>query len=409
MRRLMLLVAGASIWLFLFALPVFADNGPHIAGNFGQTPAACASCHRAHSAVAANLLVNAQPALCYQCHGSGAIGATTDVQDGSLSGGGIQALRGGGFSFALIQTASYTGNPLRGTFTIGVTTAAATTSHHSLTGAVTMWGNGPISGSVNLGTQTTLSCGSCHDPHGDHTFRILRPGPDDSGIADYSFETGYSNGGRVYVNDVASGTAKDYTTTNYGVIDPNSQSNVNAAYAVADQPLVAYNGDGWNGGPQDNSIIAYNTGTHNWYGNWTNLSSQWCATCHTRYLAPTGSGTTSSGDAVFNYRHAIYGLIDPNAPGNLPGTIGTVTTWLTYTSSTVSTGTIDHSTLSHGPKCLTCHVAHGSNAYMVPANGTVPNITGQTSPGISLAGTPNLDSTLLRLDNRGVCQACHNK
>ena len=406
MRRLMLLIAGASIWLFLFALPVFADNGPHIAGNFGATPAACATCHRAHSAVAANLLVNAQPALCYQCHGTGATGATTIVQDGSIGGAGTQALRGGGFSFALISTSAYSGSPFGG-WTVPVIAATATTSHHSLTGAVTMWGNGPILGTANLGTQTTLSCGSCHDPHGDHTFRILRPGPDDSGVADYTFETGYTNGGRVYVNDVATTVAKDYTTTNYGVIDPNNQSAENAVLTTAQQPTVPFNGDGWNGGPQDNSVIAYNTGTKNWYGDWTVVSSQWCATCHTRYLAPTGSGTTSSGDAVFNYRHAIYGLIDPNAPGNVAGTIGTVATWLDTNAlsgtSLVTVGTIDHSTLSHGPKCLTCHVAHGSNAFMATS------ITSQTSPGIGLVGTPSLDSTLLRLDNRGVCQACHKK
>lgn len=400
MRRLMLLIAGASIWLFLFALPVFADNGPHVAGNFGKTPAACASCHRAHSASAANLLVNAQPALCYQCHGTGSIQATTDVQDGSLSGNGTSALRGGGFSFALINTSTYTGSGFGG-LAIGTTTATATTSHHSLTGAVSMWGNGPINATQNFGTVTTLTCGSCHDPHGDHTFRILKPAPSDSGIANFSFETGYANGGRVYVSDVASFTGTSYTTTNYGVIDPGNTSQNNVVPAT--QPATLYNGDGWNGGPQDSSTIAYSPTTKNWYGNWTNLSSQWCATCHTRYLAPTGSAGVSSGDAVFNFRHAIYGLIDPNAPGNVGASIsGSTTLWLT-TGGATPVGTIDSSTLSHGPKCLLCHVSHGSDAAMASS------ITSLTSPGINNPTTPALDSTLLRLDNRGVCQSCHNK
>lgn len=413
-RRLALLLAGSAIWLFLLAIPALADNGPHIAGNFGKTPDQCASCHRAHSAVAANLLVKAQPGLCYQCHGSTGLGAGTDVQDGTFYGSPATqhvaataasgALRGGGFDYALISSNTYTGSGFGGLTIaangrIGGGTPEQTTSHHSVIGSpVTMWGNGPL-GSPNGGkANVDLTCGSCHDPHGDHTFRILKPGPSDSGIDNYSFEANYSAGGRVYVNDTSS--SPSYTTTNYGSIDPGNTSASNGIPST--QPATQYNGDGWNGGPQNSSIIAYNTATKNWYGNWTSVSSQWCATCHTRYLAPTGSAGVNSGDAVFTYRHAIYGLIDPSAPGNVPGTIGTVSTWLT-TTGTTTVGTIDGSTLSHGPRCLLCHISHGSNATMTSV------ITSQTSPGINQGGTPNLTSTLLRLDNRGVCQACHNK
>ncbi|MHB8187257.1 MAG: hypothetical protein ACYDDU_14525, partial [Dermatophilaceae bacterium] len=113
----------------------------------------------------------------------------------------------------------------------------------------------------------------------------------------------------------------------------------------------------------------------------TNVSA-WCATCHTRYLA-TGSmtttttgqtttttynapGSTASGDAVYAYRH--------RSDGQMLGM----------------------------PSCIQCHVAHGSNASM----GTVSN--GVTNPD----GTPTAtvgDSRLLRIDNRGTCQMCHNK
>jgi predicted CXXCH cytochrome family protein len=92
--------------------------------------------------------------------------------------------------------------------------------------------------------------------------------------------------------------------------------------------------------------------------------TSWCTQCHTRNLTTTGSGSTASGDAVFMYRHTTSSLAgaDVRAPNGLA--------------------------------CTTCHVAHGSPAQ----------ITGQ-AVGVGLAA----DSALLRLDNRGVCQSCHNK
>jgi hypothetical protein len=53
--------------------------------------------------------------------------------------------------------------------------------------------------------------------------------------------------------------------------------------------------------------------------------------------------------------------------------------------------------------CLSCHVAHGSSATMGTNSGAVPWPGGGTTP----AG--NARSSLLRVDNRGVCQSCHNK
>ncbi len=67
-------------------------------------------------------------------------------------------------------------------------------------------------------------------------------------------------------------------------------------------------------------------------------------------------------------------------------------------------------------ECLTCHRAHGSSAIMSgyagatlqPAviegyNTLVPN------PGTDDGVPPTGDSALLRADNRGVCERCHNK
>ena len=50
----MLLVAAGGLWLFLAAVPAFADGGPHVASmNTGVcclTADSCAGCHRAHTA-----------------------------------------------------------------------------------------------------------------------------------------------------------------------------------------------------------------------------------------------------------------------------------------------------------------------------------------------------------------------
>jgi predicted CXXCH cytochrome family protein len=117
-KRFALLVAAGVLWLFVAALPTFADGGPHVMtlnNGTGGLSGDCASCHRAHTAKAADLLTAAVPGLCTNCHNG--TKATTDVIDGvqytptGVAGTYQQtttvgALRGGGFNFALMGTAS---------------------------------------------------------------------------------------------------------------------------------------------------------------------------------------------------------------------------------------------------------------------------------------------------------------
>ena len=117
-----------------------------------------------------------------------------DVVDGVGCGvGGTQnrdrsaapgAPRGGGFDYALIGS----GQASRETYLSGTSllirnqvipvlaAGMATTSNHPVKGAkVTAWGDrAPNSGA---GDAVTLECGSCHDPHGNGNYRILRPIP----------------------------------------------------------------------------------------------------------------------------------------------------------------------------------------------------------------------------------------
>ncbi len=304
---------GCAVSLLAGAAAAPADSGPHVMGQ-GGTADSCAVCHRLHTSKAAPLLEERQTALCYTCHGSSGTGASTDVEDGvGYSGAGHTgtkgALRGGGFEYALIDSANPSGQETGHSDPNGVvpvlSSRADVTSTHSIDeSSQRAWGNGEISAEVNYGKTVSLRCGSCHDPHGDGTYRILRPIPKESGASG------------VTIPDTAT---KVYTTTNY--------------WQVAD--------------PNDPSFIA--------------KISEWCATCHTRYLSPTSY--TESGDAVFTQRH------------------------------------ISNQTTQGSASCIQCHVAHGSNASVAEAStGGVHSLEGVPAP----AG-----GYLLRIDGKGTCQMCH--
>ena len=60
-----------------------------------------------------------------------------------------------------------------------------------------------------------------------------------------------------------------------------------------------------------------------------------------------------------------------------------------------------HTSNATSRNCITCHVAHGSNAQM----------TGYESANMEYPGgaaAPVGNSRLLKVDNRGTCQLCHD-
>ncbi len=252
-RRAAVVVACYAVLLIVGA-GASADNGPHVQGQ-GLVPDTCAVCHRVHTARAPHLLRTPETDLCYTCHGAAAAGASTDVLDGvgyssAERTGKPGALRGGGFKYALIDSAASSGQSSGGSDPGGVVpvlaSGAPVTSAHSVDASSQIaWGNGPISAEANYGKAISMSCGSCHDPHGNGNYRILRPMPLESGA-----ESGVT---------IPDAVTKVYTTTNY--------------WDVEDQYAPA--------------LI-------------TDISA-WCATCHTRYLSSTSY--TESGDAVFTNRH----------------------------------------------------------------------------------------------------------
>jgi predicted CXXCH cytochrome family protein len=367
MKKLLFLGIGSALVFTMSGVgTAAADNGPHmkssqVAGTVGVVIAnagasKCASCHRAHTAKAEYLLKQAQPQLCYTCHAAGA-GASTDIANGIEDGTGA-ALRGGGFNTAAIGSGAATkdmgaADPVTGRFaTLNQTIPAlalpvATTSKHQIDGtsAGTAWGNGALNS--GNGQSLTLECGSCHDPHGNGNFRILRPMPVDSqwvvtaAVAATATTPAVaavmSPATNVAIPDAV---AKVYTTANYWL---SGDLNVPAGGA-------ALTGTAKVTDPAGDGYIQ-------------NVAS-WCTTCHTRYLAGSGSYKTASGDATFMYRHRS-----------------------------------DANYKAGAANCITCHVSHGSNATMAGASvGLLPGD----------AAAPAGDSRLLRVNNRGTCVMCHN-
>jgi len=229
-------------------------------GDFPKTTDACAGCHRAHRGQAEKLLKeSSQQALCFSCHGTGATGADTNVQDGVyLQRDGVSesppegvenaGLRGGGFDNAVMDP------------DLDLTVASApVTSKHNVGTTDTIWGWGSI-GSGPGKTDYTLECGSCHNPHGfsdGDRYRILRPIPKGSQAA-----SGV---------DVTDEQNKYYTVTYWTSED-----------LVGYRDLMAHK---WMDRDREKQLSA------------------WCAQCHTRYLAEDFTGT---GDPIFNHRHATH-------------------------------------------------------------------------------------------------------
>lgn len=137
------------------------------------------------------------------------------------------------------------------------------------------------------------------------------------------------------------------------------------------------------------NVTSLEGGTWNYTAeNWGSGMTEFCTTCHTNYLA-TSSGSGSTGftggsPSVTHFRHRV------NMPYNFEGNINPETGWNGFSLPLANTGQPGGNQVS----CTTCHLPHGTSAAQ-GTNSSIANIAG--------------DSSLLRLDNRGVCEVCHQK
>lgn len=230
----------------------------------------------------------------------------------------------------------------------GVMDGPDATSTHTVDGtAATMWGWG-AAGSGAGDTDVSLGCGSCHNPHNPAW------SPD---------------GGTTIINQyrmlqASPGPASMSRGFHLSIPDEEGTHQYVQEYeGVTNRPITTY---------QPNDRIG-----------------EFCSLCHTRYMAnsigyATVEDTPREGDDIFTYQHATK-------------------------EATCSTGRCHSGSSFSRPRCLDCHVSHGTVASMATNSSIVP-WPGDVSPGGSnQPDEGDSRSSLLRLDNRGVCTACHEK
>jgi predicted CXXCH cytochrome family protein len=393
------------------------------------------------------------------------VGADATAHTGAVAG----ALRGGGFVNARIDSANPLRNPLPrwdstnkafvASFASRVPQAAdgsaATSAHLKLTGAdgvtlqKTAWGSGGLNSGVGA-LAVELGCVSCHNPHGNGQYRILNnvpppaaevgtipinAGKDASGntaagvavpemraantvtgARNYTvlfgtslatIQAGTDDYWRRYqpytivpirrpdfdqTKEPSTGTSGttgykyDDSKTGFSVCAANPAQNSGGAVGVAGYVNcpVGYPNDYFRGdAPEFSGAVTEPYASDPYYmagGKWRTAMTNWCSTCHSRYnttlFTSTTDGTTAtsqsykypSGDAIYKYRH--------------PTSV----------------------------ECTQCHVAHGSNARM-PGNAALgTNFSGDFEYPVAAGGPAahNGSSRLLKVNNRGSCQQCHD-
>jgi predicted CXXCH cytochrome family protein len=390
MKRYQLLLIAVAFALLVTPSVALANYAVH--GSYTMSTDACAGCHRAHTAASpitwtrsdategSALLLGTAASIdsfCYTCHGTAMLGADTNVYDGVFESddgvGGDDALNsfgeplnGGGFDPSMFPTQHYPNN------TTWIAYGGGTTGK-----------DGIIS---TGGEQVVIGCGVCHDVHGSSNYRLLKDSVNGVTVGGYdgtvdptnpvptpwviSAEPGYPTGGWLLHEPGASQVTTytpDYTNPRY-------------AKAPGSDP--------------------------------TKGISAWCAACHTQYNTWDSAGVRKT-SSVYDANDGFGSVGRHRHPVNVP-----LSNFLGPRSLVVTSNPLP---LAHGSSadyatqdssdwldCLTCHVAHGSSATM----SGYANVADSTNPEPNSGSgsvPPDDGNALLRSNNRGVCEACHNQ
>lgn len=403
-KRFLITVLAVAALALLVPSAALANFAIH--GNYVQDTDSCAGCHRAHTSISSiqwtatdnsqhNALLTSSATVmfefCYACHDGTAQGADTNVEggeyEGTLYGQKNGLLNGGGFE-------TFGGAPVTSTHVFNSTTWGAYGGGYFGQGAAGADGQNPDPNTATgESSQIKMDCTSCHDPHGSANYRILKA--------------------QVYGNNVG---GYDNTTS---TIDPDPDG------------FVSSTETGWpdQGFRLHTAYPAYEPNyTTPMYAKGYDMKtgavnpdkgmSGWCAGCHAVYNGRNGSqdSTYNAGDGLglgVRHRHPINVQLD-NYKG--PDADNMVIDALPLDHDSSEKGQTTNMTAANAKsdwiECLTCHRAHGTAAAMSGwANQTAAQVN-QDDPRypdfVSRSGSGD-PSALLRRDNRGVCESCHNK
>lgn len=409
-------IALALAALVALALPSMAMANFKIHGNYVADTDACAGCHRAHTSVSsitwtdkANnehsaLLVSSATQMwqfCYACHDATSQGADTNVQEGiyegTTNGDQFAILNGGGFE-SLDVTATTSTHAMKGD---SWGAYGGGLFGQGQTGATGQIADGVTADGESVAIQ--MDCASCHDPHGSSNYRILKS------YVNGNYVGGYQDSGDP--NDPDPDGFVSSTETGW----PDAGFRLHTAYPAYEpnytSPMYAKGYD-MRSGAQD---VAKGM-------------SGWCAGCHSTYLRPTETFTKSDG-TTYSASASTYNAADGGGyklRHRHPINVGLDT----YDGATdLATSALDDAgiPLAHdlGEKgapsdedsdwieCLTCHRAHGVASAMTGYASVAGAASVVDTDGVArnklVAVSGAGESALLRRDNRGVCEACHNK
>lgn len=377
--------------------PANLSYGPH--GKFTTDTNACGRCHQLHQAEGERLFRfniannvsgnNSIYKICTFCHNFNGQ-STYDVKDGMIwdtSDGYRYATNGGGFERMLVVE----GPP-------NAATLVKANSSHQVNLANTAGGayirlSAPgtetTTDTPNTGKHIQLKCSSCHNPHGSSNARILA-------------ET------VTYTNSAGGGVATTASLTGIPEFVQNRFANEKAIYPTT--------------------------------------ISDFCGRCHQDYINTIKTGSETSGTNISTlYRHKInmsadsgFNKLSTEAASGADAEIGAAMSDGSGRTNDGSFGYIANriqlplGTANATPitapvgeinkvVCTSCHFAHGTSAEMTKA---VMNNSAGSNPRIDSNGdvAGNQYSLLtvsggiayetiknLRMDNRAVCQNCHNR
>ncbi|MDA8234731.1 MAG: hypothetical protein M0Z31_08050 [Clostridia bacterium] len=352
----------------------YQSYGPH--GKFTTDTNACGRCHQLHQAKSARLIrfdVSTNPnakntvyGICTYCHNFNGQ-STYDVKDGMIwdaPNGMRYATNGGGFERQLVVEGP-----------TGLATLVKANSSHQVNAtrddAVGGIDTRYLAPGGASNEHIALKCSSCHNPHGSKNARILVEKV--VWFTDSTTTTGTSSR-----NTFGGGSLSEFVDNRFG-----------------------------------DEVSKYTT-----------KISDFCGACHTDYLNTVNNGSTQTNGA---YRHMIN-MVKDNGLNNKSGGVGNDGTFgyevgrlqlpLGADGATV-TNPLTTATGFERVVCTTCHFAHGTGAEMtkdvVYGNArweASTNVTTGTKYYLTTAvvnGVSNETIKNLRMDNRGVCQNCHNR